>query len=235
MPVDTSTTNSTATTTDTTETETTSEVEKPMTAEQFNKALSSRERAFEKRLAAQQSKFEELIGRLAPPPKEEKELSRTAELEKTVKELSKNLQERDARDKAMSLRQTAEQALLSHGIDAEFRDHALAYLVDHKQAIRYDSDGQIVMVVNGVEYDDLDAGMAVWANSRDAKLYKKASGAAGSGDRNRTGSADTNNPANTLELKRREDWQKSGEQKLTLTRESKANLQSLLAKKLSGK
>jgi len=213
--------------------------DKPMSSKQFNQALSAREKAFEKRLAKQQEEFTKLIERLAPPAKEEPQLSRTSELERTVKDLSKQLQERDSREKASNLRKLAEQSLRAHGIDAEFTEHALAYLVDAKQAIKYDEDGNVVMVLNGMPYENLDEGMAVWAQSRDAKLYKKPTGAAGSGDGNRrSGSStlDQMQKSGKLDLKHREDSDKSfnaQDPKLTLERSSKVALSQLLAQKLS--
>ena len=51
-----------------------------MTSEQFNKALSAREKSFEKRLAQQQLEFKEILERIAPPKQvEEKEKSRTSQ------------------------------------------------------------------------------------------------------------------------------------------------------------
>lgn len=213
--------------------------DKPMSSKQFNQALSARERAFEKRLNKQQEDFNKILERLAPPAKEEPALSRTAELERTVKDLSKQLQERDSREKASNLRKVAEQTLRAHGIDAEFTDHALAYLVDAKQAIKYDQEGNVVMVLNGMTYDSLDEGMAVWSQSRDAKLYKKATGAAGSGDgnrRNASATLDQMQKSGKLDLKHREDSDKSfnaQDPKLTLERSSKIALGQLLAQKLS--
>lgn len=202
-----------------------------MTAEQFNKAMSARERAFEKKMAKREEEFTKMIERFAPPAKEEKELSRTAELERTVKDLSKNIQERDARDKSMSLRRTAEHALKSHGIDNEFTEHALAYLIDAKNAIRHDEDGNIIMVLNGVEYEDLDTGMAVWSASRDAKLYKSATGSKGSGDGNRKINSNDTPKNGDFELKRIDDWEKSNKS-LTIKRESKIALNNLISQKL---
>jgi hypothetical protein len=218
--------------------ETVDSEDKPMSSKQFNQALSAREKAFEKRLAKQQEDFTKLLERLAPPPKEEPALSRTSELERTVKDLSKQLQERDTREKASNLRKVAEQSLRSHGIDAEFTEHALAYLVDAKQAIKYDEDGNVIMVLNGMPYDSIDEGMAVWAQSRDAKLYKKPTGAAGSGDGNRRGAStlDQMQKSGQLSLKHREDSDKSfnaQDPKLTLERSSKVALSQLLAQKLS--
>lgn len=236
MPIDTDNTQDTGVSS-TSETEE-QEQEKPsyMTAEQFNKALSSREKAFEKRLAQQQSKFEELLTRLAPPPKEEKELSRTAELEKTVKELSRSLQERDSRERDQNLRRMAEQTALQFGIDPEYREHALAYLIDHKKAIRYDSDGSVIFELNGQIYDSVEDGMAAWANSKDAKAYKKPTGAHGSGDGNRRNPMPNVTPQGQLDLKRRENWQETrdiqGKSALTLDQQSKIALSQLVAQKL---
>lgn len=210
-----------------------------LTSQQFNQAMSARERAFEKKMSKLMEENAKLLERFAPAAKEEPALSRTAELERTVKDLSKNIQERDARDKASNLRKRAENSLRQHGIDAEFSEHALAYLVDAKQAIKYDDDGNLIMVLNGVEYDDLDAGMAVWSQSRDAKLYKKPTGASGSGDGNRSNNSevlDQMNKSGKLDLKYRPDADTTfnGQNpKLSLDRQSKLALTQLLNQKLS--
>ena len=68
----------------------------------------------------QQEDFAKMIERFSPPAKEEKELSRTAELERTVKDLSRNIQDRDSRDKAAHLRKLADVSARANGIDPEF-------------------------------------------------------------------------------------------------------------------
>ena len=213
--------------------------EKPLTSKQFNQALSAREKAFEKRLIKQQDDFNKIMQGYLPPPKDEPALSRTSELEKTVKELSKQLQDRDAREKTNNLRKAAEQSLKAHGIDSEFSEHALAYLVDAKQAIKYDSDGNLIMVLNGIEYDSIDEGMTVWAQSRDAKLYKKPTAAQGSGDTNRknvSSAIEQMNKTGQLDIKRREGWAEKfdpQDPKSSLDKNSRVALSQLLAQKLS--
>lgn len=201
---------------------------KYLTAEDFNRALSNRERAFEKRIAKQQEDFQKLLERFAPPAKEEPQLSRTAELEKTVKELSRSLKDRDERDRQDSLRRTVERSLKSHGIDPEYVDHALAFLVDARKAVKYDSEGNMVMEINGMAYDDIDEGMSVWANSREAKLYKKPTNAKGSGDQNRRG-ASSNEDSDKITLKRKEGWNESKDiNKSSLTKETRIAIQKLI-------
>lgn len=210
--------------------------DKPMSSKQFNQALSARERAFEKRLAKQQEDFNKILERLAPPVKEEPQLSRLAEVERTNKELSKRLQERDDRDRSETMRKVTERSLRAHGIDAEFTDHALAYLIDAKKAIKYDEDGNVVMVLNGMTYDDLDEGMAAWSLTKDAKLYRKPTAAQGSGDGNRRNALESMKKSGTLDLKRREDADKTftaENPKTSLDRSSRAALNQILIEKLS--
>ena len=213
--------------------------DKPMTAKQFNSAITAKEKAFEKRLEKQQADFLKTLQGLAPEKKEEPALSRTAELEKTIKELSKNVQDRDARDKTNNLRTLTERALKEHGVDPEFTDHALAFLVDAKKAVRYDEDGNVVMVVNGMTYDSLDEGMAAWSQTRDAKLYRKPTESKGSGSTDRRNIQNNQfKKDGTIDLKRREDADKNfsvHDPKSSLDRTSRAMLSGLLAQKLSKK
>lgn len=227
-------------TTDQTSTDVDQTDDKPqyLTSEQFNKALSARERAFEKKMQKLMEDNAKLVEKLSTGTKQEEEkLSRTAELERTVKELSKNIQQRDARDKANNLRKATEQSLRNHGVDPEFAEHALAYLIDAKQAVKYDDEGNMVMVLNGITYDDLEEGMAVWAQSRDAKLYKKPTNTQGSGDVGSKRFSQSDNFAKNgqIDLKRSENLVKNfnvSDPKLTLDRNTKSALSQLLGKKL---
>lgn len=221
---------------DTVETEGTDKKEpKFLTSEEVNRAISVREKAFEKRIAKIQEEHLKTLEKLVPSAKpEEKELSRTAELEKQVRELSKINSDNAAKDKAAIMRKSTEAALRDQGIAPDFMDHALAYLIDAKNSVRYDSDGSLTMTVAGTTYDLHDA-IAAWVETGDAAIFKRASGAKGSGDRDKKNS-NSKESTNALELKHREGWDKSdftsGKNALTLTRDSKAALQRLVSKKL---
>lgn len=206
-----------------------SEEEKPMTAKQFNQALSARERAFEKRLARMQEEHNAVLAKLLPK-QEEPQLSQTAELKRTVSDLQKRLNEQDAREKSYKLRQAAAQELRSRGIDGEYTEHCLAYLMDAKQAIKYDQEGNMVFVIDNIEYA-LSEGAELWSGSKDAKLYKRPTGAQGSGSSSFR--ANQKGTPSSIELKRDENKIKNfdGSQS-TLDRNSRERLSSLLSKKL---
>jgi hypothetical protein len=228
-----------------TETEdTTKPTTSPMTAEQFNRAMTAKEKAFEKRLAKQQEEFQSMLKTFVPAPKEEPQLSRTAELEKTVKELSRTLQERDQSEKAARLRSVTEKALINAGVAAEFGEHAVSFLLDAKKAVRYDSSGQIIMTVGGIEYEDLTEGMQAWAATNDAKIYKKPSQAVGSGDTTRRAgqrgtyatASNIISPNGQINIKRRADADKifdaHNPRSSSLSRESKIVLSEIVGRKL---
>ena len=154
-----------------------------MTNEQFDAAIKRRESALEKKF---EKKLAELTRTQAPKVDEDKELSRTAVLEKRLQEMTKREQDRDLRERDSSLRNKTINELHKAGIAPEYSEHALAYLVDAKKMIRYSEDGNPVMQVGLDEFDDLAAGIQFWANTKEAKLYKLPSGTSGSGDGKKT-------------------------------------------------
>lgn len=188
-----------------------------LTRDQFNEEWAQRE-------AKLVSKFEKLLDQRAaaakPTPEVEEKLSRTAELEKQVANLSKNVQDRDARDRDQALRSATLEGLRTIGINRDFEDHALSFLVDAKKMIKQTSDGSLQMTVGGVVYDDINAGMQAWNKTKDAKLYKPGSGAAGTGDRSKDARYGTDNgeqPATTMPtIKRDENGKMSKESRLAL-------------------
>jgi hypothetical protein len=169
------------------------------------------------------AKFEKLLeNRMPKPPKvDEEKLSRTAEMEKQIKELSTNIQQRDAREKDQSLRSTVVDAARTAGFDRDFEDHLVAYLVDAKKLVRYAEDGSIQMTVGGVVYYSVKAGMQAFSATRDAKLYRPATGAQGTGDRNKQANYGTPNPASEEDgqgpvIKRDENGRMTKESRLSL-------------------
>jgi hypothetical protein len=168
-------------------------------------------------------KFTKLLENRLPKPKAEdpEKLSFTRELEKQVKELSTNIQQRDAREKDQSLRSTVIDAARVSGFDRDFEDHLVAYLVDAKKLVRYAEDGSIQMTVNGVVYDSVQKGMQAFSSTKDAKLYRPATGAQGTGDRNKQANYGTPNPPSEEDgqgpvIKRDENGRMTKETRLSL-------------------
>lgn len=173
-----------------------------ITSEQLNKAISARFKAFDTKLTKQLDGFLESIKLPTPPKDKEPDLppkdgdaddrfakfersmkARQTKLENQIKERDEQIgQERSARQ-VERMRRVAQDELASIGIEGTRGAHALGFLVDATKKVKIGEDGSPVFVdADGLEVPLRD-GLADWAKTEDAALYRAPKGSAGSGER----------------------------------------------------
>lgn len=145
----------------------------------------------------------------AEPTKEEKAKPSTPaddpfvkQLQQQIEALTKQNQRTEAERKAerskardVTLRAQVANALTANGIPAPLAKKAVFELVDGTKRVAWESDESDSLMFRTDDGDvaDLETGLKGWLGSEDAKFYKPASGAAGSGDR--AGNGKTTAPA----------------------------------------
>lgn len=182
-----------------------SDSQKYMTPEQFNRAFSAREKAFEKKLA---SMLDDKFSKFAPaaPAKKPDEggdgdgepgdngmtpamanmmksfKSRMTKLENDNKGLRSELSEERNQANKEKMRREVLENLGKHGIEGIHGTHAMGHLVDAAGKVRLSDDGTPVFH-NGDFETSLEEGLEEWAKSEEASLYRPPKPDQGSGER----------------------------------------------------
>ncbi len=173
---------------------------KYMTTEQFNRAFSAREKAFEKKLS---SLLDDKFSALAPAKGDSSDggdgddgggdassdvanalksiKSRLTKMENDNKLLRNNLsQEREQASTEKMRRQTLD-FLAKNGIQGTHGSHAMGHLIDSAGKVRLSEDGTPVFF-NGEFEEPLEEGLSSWASGDDSLLYRPPKPDQGSGE-----------------------------------------------------
>lgn len=156
-----------------------------VTQEQLNQALNGFRKSTKKdfdEIKALFSQREEPETTASKPAKGDKaeDLEKT-EMKKQIQILLDRQAKADAEAREVKLHASLRDALVQNGVDARYAEHAIA-LTKHKNMVRYDDDGNIVMRVNDIDQPLSDAAKA-FAKSEDAKIYLAPRDTRGSGQR----------------------------------------------------
>lgn len=168
----------------------------PLTAEDFNRAFSARERrlqeSFEQRLAAREAEWAKRFEALQPKPADPAQPDPAAAAEARLRALEKQLteeKERVARTEAQRARDEERSALINQlstlGVTGPRAAAVAAYLHGEQGTVRRAKDGRIVFVVPRDGYtDELDLakGLAEWAKTPEGKDFLPARDVGGSGE-----------------------------------------------------
>jgi len=152
---------------------------------ELNKVMTSYRKTFQKDIAAG---VQSALSGLVQPKTEEEQPDRspatikqvnseTAELKKQIALLLEKDQKRETELRNERSDKALTDALLSNGIASSRLPHAKAWLRDR---VRYDDDGALRFSHDHIDYD-LPDGLARWAKTPDAELYRASTGAQGSG------------------------------------------------------
>lgn len=171
-----------------------------------NKAISSRNTAFEKRVADMlgtalspiSTKLEELgtvrpqgqpepkpgdqVAKIEDSPQFKGMQKQLADALETIKTVKGDADREKATTKDMKLRQTVTDALTKIGIDPARVKIALGHLVDAEKRVRFGDDDAIVMKADDGQEVDLDTAIKSWAKTDDAKVFMPPQGIRGSGN-----------------------------------------------------
>lgn len=187
-----------------------------MTAEQFNRAFSARQKAAEKAMDAKLSAFaESLASRFSAPPEPvdddppdpivppgdhaaalkdavAKVDSKWRKRQKTTEDqLAQIIAERDAernKSREASLRAALGDELARAGIVGTQKVHALGYLMNTAKRVTLDDEGGAVFIDPDTKLPlTLREGVDQWSKTDDASIYLPPRGASGSGDGDRNG------------------------------------------------
>lgn len=159
-------------------------VTKDFFAQETNKIITSHLKRFEKNVEKMLSSRSQ---KETDPSEEQGEkvdpqLSRTKELEKTVKALLEKDKAREAELERQKINTSLTDELLKNGINGSFAKHAVGFLVNTEQAIHKNEDGEVVVRINNVDYD-LPTGIAMWSKSEDAQVYMAPKNIKGAGNK----------------------------------------------------
>lgn len=130
-----------------------------------------------KKMGGLEKQLAELTGRV--PARKETELSETARLKATVRELEADKNSRIAAERDHKVRSSTRDALTSAGVAPHLLDAAEALLVDKQKVVTLEEDGNVSW---GGE-SSLSDGIKRFMSSQQGKAFLAPKGAAGSGDR----------------------------------------------------
>ncbi len=149
------------------------EADKPITARQLNQALTNYRRQIEKDMQ------KVLQGvQAATSPKEETVKDETLTLREQIKALQEKDRQRDSQLKQELLNKSVRDNLSKSGIDSRYLDFAYKAVRDD---ISWDVDGTLVMKDSFGVNVPLSEGLASWAKSEGAGIFRAAKEVSGSG------------------------------------------------------
>jgi DNA helicase IV len=106
-----------------------------------------------------------------------------ADLQKQLDERDRKIAESEAKQRAMSLRQSLMRTLGDNGFSDQVRAEDAVDLLLARGQVKHDDDGNAVFIENENSVLDLANGIKAWAKTDRAKNFLPPTGARGSGDR----------------------------------------------------
>jgi hypothetical protein len=120
-----------------------------------------------------------------PSPEMKALLAQVEQLKKANERVESERKAERAKARDITLRSQVKSTLTSAGIPEPLAKKAVFELVDGKRQVAFASDDSDSLMFRGDdgEATDLESGLRAWLSTDEAKFYKPATGATGSGDR----------------------------------------------------
>jgi hypothetical protein len=153
-----------------------------VTAETLNRAITARFKTFEQKLDKLFSQTQQVS---APTEQESKPKSGLEEMRAELEKIKRERDEERNRNKSTKLEQSLYESLSEAGItNRTTQKMAVGHLTKVSNSVGYDDDGETIVFKHEGETFNLKDGLKQWlSTSEDAKLFRPAKVASGSGDK----------------------------------------------------